>query len=436
MRIAVVGAGISGLAAARQLSREQHQVTVFEGEPRAGGHAHTVSVTLDGISHPVDTGFLVLNERTYPNLLALFAELQIDLAPSDMSFSASIQPEGIEWSGSSIGSLFAQPANMVRPQFLRMVLDILRFNRAATQLASAGLDEPAGAQNARESLGRWLSRHHYGAGFRHWYLLPMAAAIWSCPTATMNDFPIGSFVRFFHNHGLLQVRNRPQWLTIPGGSQRYVERITAELDDLRLACPVLGISRARLASHGCVDVRTAAGCESFDAVVLATHSPQALAMLEDADSTEAQALAAIAYQPNRAWLHTDTSLMPRTRATWSAWNYAADAAQSGQGRVSVTYWLNRLQPLPFTTPVLVSLNPLREPDPATVIRTLDYEHPVFDDSAMRAQSLLREHQGSRFTWFAGAWMGYGFHEDGLVSGLAAAAGVSRAADAARLRQAA
>lgn len=431
MRIAVIGAGISGMAAARRLAR-QHSVALFESDKRAGGHACTVDIELDGISGAVDTGFLVLNERTYPNLLALFAELDIALAPSDMSFSASLRPDGIEWCGSTLASLFAQPANMANARFLRMVVDILRFNRAATALALAMNQGSPASETGREPLGQWLDRQRYGAGFRDWYLLPMAAAIWSCPMHTMRDFPVGSFVRFFHNHGLLQVRDRPQWFTVPGGSRRYVERIIGELGDVRLGTPVLGVSRARLASEGKVDVRSACGTEAFDAVVLATHSPQALALLDDPTEAESAHLGAVRYQSNSAWLHTDTALMPRTRKAWAAWNYLAQAASAntdgvfaGEPRVSLTYWLNRLQPLPFNQPVFVTLNPLEQPDNTKILHRFDYAHPVFDDAALRAQTALKKQQGERATWYAGAWLGYGFHEDGLVSGIEAASHLAR-----------
>ncbi|MFK7965111.1 MAG: NAD(P)/FAD-dependent oxidoreductase [Burkholderiaceae bacterium] len=429
MRIAIIGSGISGLAAAHRL-KDRHEVTLFEADDRAGGHANTVSVTLDDLTYPVDTGFLVLNERTYPNLLALFAELKVPLADSDMSFSASMQPAGVEWAGSNLRSLFAQPANLASPRFLRMVWDILKFNRQATALALAQDGPREGNAPGDEPLGDWLDRNHYGTGFRQWYLLPMAAAIWSCPMKTMNRFPIGSFARFFHNHGLLQIENRPKWMTVKGGSAQYVNAILSGLNDVRLATPVLGVSRARQASSGQVDVRTAQGSESFDAVVLASHSDQTLAMLDDASEQERSLISAVAYQKNTAWLHTDSRLMPRKKQAWAAWNYFASAKEpskdpviDGEPRVSVTYWLNKLQPLPFSTDVFVTLNPLREPEPQKVLKVLQYEHPVLDQRAIAAQHALKALQGERSTWFAGAWLGYGFHEDGLASGLAVANGL-------------
>ncbi len=411
MRIAVIGSGISGLAAARCLSRH-HRVTVFEASARPGGHTNSFDVSLDGITHPVDTGFLVYNERTYPNLIALFAELGIEPARSDMSFSVSVRPRDFEWCGSNLGTLFAQPSNALRPAFWKMLADILRFNRQASTLALMPAHE---AGELSTPLSDFLRAHRYGDAFRDRYLLPMAAAIWSCPMDRMLAFPLGSFVRFFHNHGLLQVDDRPQWFTVPGGSRRYVERIIAELDDVRLATPVRSVRR----SDGSVWIATDSGTEQFDQVVLACHSNQSLALLADPCDAERQILAAVPYQPNRAWLHTDDALMPRRRRAWAAWNYLTDG-RAGAPSVSVTYWSNRLQPLPFSTQVFVSLNPLDAPDPRKVIASFDYEHPVFDTGSVQAQRQLVALQGSRNTWFAGAWTGYGFHEDGLKSGLAVA----------------
>jgi predicted NAD/FAD-binding protein len=411
MRIAVIGSGISGLAAAWRLA-PQHRVTLFEADSRPGGHTNSVDVTLDGVTHPVDTGFLVYNERTYPNLIALFGQLGIETTKSDMSFSVSVGPHRFEWCGSNLATLFAQPSNALRPAFWRMIADILRFNRQATALALRGDDAAA---DLAVPLARFLAREGYSASFRDHYLLPMAAAIWSCPMKQMLDFPLGSFVRFFHNHGLLQVENRPQWFTVPGGARRYVHRMLERIDDLRLATPVRSVRRAPDLRGG-VAIVTDSGIERFDQVVLACHSSQSLSLLADADADERAVLAAIPYQPNRAWLHTDASLMPRRRSAWAAWNYLSNG-NAASPDVSVTYWLNRLQPLPFASPVFVSLNPLAEPAPGSVIASFDYEHPVFGAESVVAQRKLAGIQGRRDTWFAGAWTGFGFHEDGLKSGL-------------------
>ena len=419
MRIAIIGSGISGLAAAWRLA-PRHRVTLFEADARPGGHTNSVDVTLDGLTHPVDTGFLVYNERTYPNLIALFAELGIDTAKSDMSFAVSVGPHQFEWCGSNLATLFSQPSNALRPAFWRMLRDILRFNRQATALALRG---DAAADSLAEPLSSFLQREGYSAAFRDHYLLPMAAAIWSCPMKQMLEFPLGSFVRFFHNHGLLQVENRPQWFTVPGGARRYVEKMLGRVDDLRLATPVRGVTRLDGGHYPGVAVATDAGTDHFDQVVLACHSSQSLALLQDANAAERDVLAAVPYQPNRAWLHTDPALMPRRRSAWAAWNYLS-TGDAAAPEVSVTYWLNRLQPLPFRTPVFVSLNPLSEPAPEHVIASFDYEHPIFDARAVAAQRALADLQGRRNTWFAGAWTGYGFHEDGLKSGLRVADGIA------------
>ena len=397
MKIAIVGSGISGLAAARLLSRT-HAATLFEAEPRLGGHAHTLDVTLDGVTHPVDTGFLVFNRATYPNLVRLFAELGVPTAPSEMTFSVSLASPSLEWAGTSLDTLFAQRTNLLRPGFLRMARDVLRFNREAPRASGAA------------TVGEFLAAGRYSAEFRDWYLLPMAAAIWSCPTRTMLAYPFAAFARFFRNHGLLQLTDRPQWYTVAGGSRRYVQAIARGLADVRLATPVRSLER-----H---DAMVRVNGERFDAVVLACHSDQALALLgAQASAAERQVLGAISYQKNRAVLHTDASLLPRRRRVWSAWNYSAGADGPDGRPVSVHYLLNKLQPLPFARPVVVSLNPHRRPAPESILAEMDYEHPVFGALAGEAQARLPALQGTRRTWYCGAWTRYGFHEDGLVSAI-------------------
>ncbi|MEN9775443.1 MAG: hypothetical protein RL322_2513 [Pseudomonadota bacterium] len=416
MRIAVIGSGISGLSAALRL-QAQHEVVLFERSSRPGGHTHTVDVELEGLTYPVDTGFLVFNDRTYPNLIALFQELGIPSAVSDMSFSVSVGPHRREWCGSSLSALFAQPANALRPDFWLMLRDIVRFNREATRLALASDD----TNRLDEPLIHYLDRGRYSRVFREEYLLPMAAAIWSCPMRTMQQFPLGTFVRFFHNHGLLAIGGRPTWMTVPGGARRYVETILARLSDVRLGQGVDAVWRTPGGRRPLM-LSAGGGQESFDHIVLASHSDESLSVLRDPDPEQRAILEAVRYQPNRAWLHTDERLMPARRKAWAAWNYLSDG-EAGSPAVSVTYWLNRLQPLPFSTPVLVSLNPLTEPRSDRVIRTIDYAHPVFDMPAGRAQKRLGAVQGRHGLWFAGAWTGYGFHEDGLKSGLAVAAAI-------------
>jgi predicted NAD/FAD-binding protein len=409
--IAVIGSGIAGLSAAWLLSK-QYRVTLYEAEARLGGHSHSVDVTLDDHTAPVDTGFLVCNDRTYPNLLKLFKALDIGLCASDMSFSVQVAAEKLEWSGTSLATVFGDKRNLLRPEFWRMTRDVLRFNREALLL----LNDPA---LTHMSVGEFLTRYHYSRAFRDWYLLPMAAAIWSCPTHQMLDFPAQSFIRFFDQHGLLQLSNRPQWLTVRGGSRRYVERMATDIGEVLLNQPVQQVARF----PDRVEITSQQGRRRFDHVVMACHSDQALALLTDANDTERAILNAVQYQPNRAVLHTDSRILPRRRALWSAWNFHAAEATPDNQPVSVTYLINQLQPLPFDTPVMVTLNPDTPIQPDKIIAAFDYAHPVFDRAAITAQTRLTAIQGQRHTWFCGAWTGYGFHEDGLKSGMAVAQGL-------------
>lgn len=418
MKIAVVGAGIAGLSCAYRLVQAGADVTLFEAGKYFGGHSNTVDISLDGHTFGVDTGFLVFNDRTYPQLIALFAELGVETAPSDMSFSVRLpraNGRSLEWAGANLDTVFAQRANLLDMRFLRMVRDILRFNREGAALARNEAAMPDMA------LGAWLDAHGYSAQFRDWYLLPMAACIWSCPSDQMLAFPLATFVRFCHNHGLLQVSDRPQWRTVKGGSRNYVDKLLAAIPARRLDAPVHSVQRGAAGPRP-VRIETAAGVEYFDHVVLACHSDQALALLCDARADERAPLAAIRYQPNRAVLHTDASCLPARRKAWSAWNYQSGAGAAPQ--VCVHYLLNMLQPLPCETPVIVSLNPVDAPDPACVLGEFDYAHPVFDRAAVAAQGAIAALQGVQNTWFAGAWTGYGFHEDGLKSGLAVAASLA------------
>jgi len=429
-RVAVIGSGIAGLGAAWNLGREAGtRVTLFEADARFGGHAHTVDVTLDGVTHGVDTGFLVFNERTYPQLIRLFADLGVETAPSDMSFSVQAVDAGLEWSGSSLDTVFAQRSNLLRPAFWGMLRELLRFNALATRLATEG-----GDVELAQPVGDFLHQHGFGAAFRDWYLLPMVACIWSCPTEQMLRFPVGTLIRFCHNHGLIQVNGRPQWHTVAGGSRRYVDKMVAAIGDARAATPVRGLRRLPTG----VDVLTDAGSERFDQVVLACHSDQALRLLgADATAEEREVLGAIRYHDNEAVLHTDTALLPRRRRAWAAWNYERAPQPGREGAaVCLHYLINRLQPLPWQQPVIVSLNPVREPRPDAVLRRIAYAHPVFDLAAIRAQRRVAALQGRRRTWFCGAWTGYGFHEDGLRSALAVVQGLRRAAQAGELQQAA
>ena len=373
-----------------------------------------------GCSFGVDTGFLVFNERTYPQLIRLFADLGVETAPSEMSFSVQVPETGLEWSGSDLNGVFAQRANLVRPSFWLMLADILRFNRLATSLAATELEADP-SRRLDQPIGDFLAEHHFSRAFRDGYFLPMIGCIWSCPTEQMLRFPIATMIRFCHNHGLLQITNRPAWRTVRGGARGYVAKMLESIADARRRTPV---RRVRRLGSGRVEIATDARVETFDAVVMACHSDQALALLADPSDDERDILGRIRYHANRAVLHTDARVLPQSRRAWAAWNYER-ATQAGEERASVClhYLINRLQPLPVETPVIVSLNPRSDPDARSVRGEYHYAHPVFDRSAIAAQERLPSLQGRRATWYCGAWARYGFHEDGLMSGLAACAGV-------------
>lgn len=415
-RIAVIGAGISGLASAYFLNR-RHDVVVYEAGQYLGGHSNTVDVSLEGKTCGVDTGFLVYNERTYPNFIELLRELNVASIASDMSFAVSVENGALEWAGTSLDTLFAQRFRLLSPSFIRMVTNILHFNRNSQRY----LGEVHGKAI---SLGELLQENAYGTLFRDAYLLPMAASIWSSTPADILKFPAATFLRFCLNHALLQVNDRPQWRTVKGGAREYVRRIAATLPDCRLNTPVVSIERGA----GKVSVRTSAGAELYDAVVLATHAPTSLALLADASEEERNILGGVRYQSNTAWLHTDASLMPQRRKLWSAWNYLSGERHDGQRPVCVSYWLNQLQSLPFETPVIVTLNPQQPPAAEKILARFEYEHPIMDQATIDAQQRLQEIQGSRQVWHAGAWTGYGFHEDGLKSALRVAQAFDAAPD--------
>ncbi len=408
MRIAVIGAGISGLSAAWLLG-QAHDVVLFEAAPRLGGHANTVRVTGAGGETAVDTGFIVYNEATYPNFIALMDHLRVATQPTEMSFAVSLDGGRLEYSGTSVAGLFAQRSNLVRPRFWAMLQDITRFYRSASKDALAG-------GLAGISLGDYLAAGRYGAAFRDDHLLPMAAAIWSAPCSEILSYPAAAFLRFHHNHGLLQLTDRPVWRTVTGGSSVYVEQLRAGFSgEVRAGTPVRQVRR------GANDViLTGDGwAETFDQVVFATHADQTLAMLADSSPTEAHALGAFRYSRNRAVLHGDETLMPKRRRAWASWNHIGQRTQPDSA-CAVTYWMNRLQGLPEAQPFFVTLNPpdtLRE---ETIFHEEIYEHPLFDAAALDAQERLWSLQGTRRSWFCGAYFGSGFHEDGLQAGLAVA----------------
>lgn len=410
-RIAVIGGGITGLGAAWLLNR-RHDITVYERAPRVGGHANTCEPE-PGV--PVDTGFIVYNTRTYPNLTALFDHLAVPTSESDMSFAASLGGGALEYAGSDRGGaaglangIFGQRRNLARPRFWRMIADLLRFYREAPAL----LDRPAPVPEP--TLGDWLAAEGYGPGFVEDHLLPMAAAIWSGTPGQMRDYPVRAFVRFFVNHGLLSLGNRPRWRTVTGGSRAYVARLSASFADRIVHRPVVAVARD---AHG-VAVRDASGLvQRFDEVVIATHADEALGLLCDPDAEERRLLGAWRYATNRAVLHRDPRLMPRRRRVWSSWNVLG---APGRPAESVTYWMNRLQPLATRNNWFVTLNPVTEPDPALVAGEFSYDHPVYDPGSMATQAELWSLQGRNRTWFCGSYFGYGFHEDGLQAGLAVA----------------
>ena len=410
LRIAVAGTGISGLAAAWLLS-SRHDVTVYEKAERPGGHSNTVIADCPEGEVPVDTGFIVYNEANYPNLTAMFDHLGVETQGSNMSFAASLDTGGrrrFEYSGSGLNGLFADRRNIASLRMWRMIGDIVKLYRAAPALMFAeGLDE--------KPLGDFLREQGYSASLRDDHLLPMCAAIWSLPVERVEQFPALAFLRFFDNHGLMRLKNRPVWRTVTGGSREYVRKLAQPLEGrIRYGA---GVARVARDAAGVTVTDERGESERYDHIVIASHSDEALAMLGDADREETRILGALPYQRNVAWLHSDASFMPQERRVWASWNYMGGGAGSP---VCVSYWMNRLQALPTERQLFVTLNPSHEPAPGTVVTRIDYDHPVFDAGAFAAQRELWQLQGKRRTWFCGAYFGSGFHEDGLQAGLAVA----------------
>ncbi|MEM1448625.1 MAG: FAD-dependent oxidoreductase [Planctomycetota bacterium] len=408
MKVAVVGSGISGMVAARRLFDAGHDVTLLEARDRIGGHTATREVEVAGRPYVVDTGFIVFNERTYPGFCALLDELGVGWKTSDMSFSARIEAANVEYNGTSVAALFAQRSNAFRPRFWSMIRGILRFYREAPELLE--LD----ASEVGPTLGEYLERCGYSRAFIEWHMIPMACAVWSGVPAEILDFPARTLVRFFANHGFMQVDDRPPWLTVEGGSRAYARALMAPLmDRVHLSSPV---RRVDARGAGEVDVTTDAGTERFDRAVLACHSDQALAMLADPTDVESEVLGAIRYQPNEVVLHTDASLMPRRKAAWAAWNVHVprDAAATGEP-VRVTYWMNQLQGIEGPDDLFVTLNCSDRIAADSVLRTTSFSHPVYDAACVRAQHRHGEIDGVRGVHYCGAYWHYGFHEDGLQS---------------------
>jgi predicted NAD/FAD-binding protein len=402
-KVAVIGAGISGMGAAHMLAADRH-VTLFEAEPRLGGHARTIMAGRRG-DQPVDTGFIVFNYANYPHMAELFARLDVPVVKSSMSFGASLRGGAFEYGLANLRAVFAQPRNAADPRFLRMLRDIFRFNANALRLG----------QDRSLTLAQFLARLGTGAWFRDHYLLPLSGAIWSTPAERIMEFPAHAMIGFFENHALLSHTGQHQWYTVQGGSVEYVRRLGAAMRaqgvSLRLGCPVAGVRRT---VRG-VEVRAHGGeWEAFDEVVFATHSDDSLALLADATPDERANLGAIAYQPNDIVLHSDTGVMPRRRAVWSSWNYT-EAADKQSDRIDLTYWMNSLQPIPMDDPHFVTLNSTRPIREELIYDQVTLRHPVYDLPALAAQDRVRARNGTANTWFCGAWLGHGFHEDGLFS---------------------
>lgn len=410
MKIAIVGTGVAGLVTAHRL-HPRHDITVFESDARVGGHAHTVDVEVDGRTHAVDTGFIVYNERNYPGLVALLNELGVATQPTEMSFGVSDARAGLEYCGSNVNSMFAQRRNLANPAFLGLLAEIVRFNRAALGLLHDG-EDAEGDHN--ESLAEFVERRKFSRSFVERFLVPFGAAIWSADPATFTKMPARSYARFMDNHGLLELRRRPQWRTIVGGSRTYVNALTAPFADrIRTSAPVRKIvARPETRNATQVELLTERGPESFDRVVIATHSDQALRMLGDATPAERSILEAIPYQRNIATLHTDARMLPTNRRARASWNYAVDGRS---GLATVTYWMNRLQSIDSRRELLVTLNRRHAIADSKVLAEFEYHHPAFDAAAISAQRRRHEIQGRRGIYFAGAYWGYGFHEDGLQS---------------------
>jgi uncharacterized protein len=403
-KIAIIGTGIAGLSVSYFLNA-RHDITVYEKAQRLGGHSRTITVRHGDRIIPVDTGFIVFNERNYPNLTALFRRLAVPFKPSDMTFSFSVRDGWLEWGAQDLNTIFGQRRNVLRPRFLKLFADVIRFNRDVVARVRREPSITLGALVDAMGMDDW---------FRRYYLLPMAAAIWSCPPQRMLSFPAQVFIDFFDNHGLLAMSGQPQWLTVEGGSQEYVDVISAPYRDrVRVGCPVVRVERL---ARG-VSVTDGFGhTETFDDVVFACHADEALEILSDASDAERAALGAIKYSRNVAVLHKDARVMPRRRRLWSSWNYHSDG-RANEPAVSLTYWMNRLQTIDKAYPLFVTLNPTTPIASESVFDTHVFHHPIFDIAATAAQAQLKAMQGHRSTWFCGAHLRHGFHEDGLVSAM-------------------
>ncbi len=404
MKIAVIGTGIAGNVAAYELSRD-HEVTVYEASDYVGGHTNTHDVSIDGQEYAIDTGFIVFNYRTYPEFTRLLNDMNVEVQPTNMSFSVKHEGIGLEYNGNTLNSMFAQRSNLLRPSFLRMIRDILRFNREAVR----SLDH----EDAELPLGEYLHKHNYCDEFKHHYIIPMGAAIWSTEATRMQSFPARFFIRFFHNHGLLSINERPIWHVIKGGSREYLKPLTRPFANrIRTSTPVQRIKRY----PGHVEIFTDRyGRECYDAVFVATHTDTALDIIDHPTKAEKQVLGAIPYQTNEAVLHTDISLLPQRRLAWAAWNY--HILRENRDHVALTYNMNILQGIESPLTFNVTLNNIDAIDPSKIIKRVQYEHPVFTPDSVSAQQRHDEINGTGLTWYCGAYWRNGFHEDGVASAL-------------------
>lgn len=429
-RVAVVGAGIAGLTAARTLA-SAFDVTLYESSDRAGGHAHSIPIHLDGAQCDVDIAFLSIYLDTYPRFLELLAELGVPIARSHLNFSVQDRSSQLEWAGPRLSALFAQGSNALRPAFWRMLLEIPRFNWVASRRRPTTGDS---TMSCAESVEQFLNRHGFSPAFAQWYLLPIIGSVWGCPLSAARQMPFELIRSFFQSHGLLRITGTDPWYTIPGGSRRYVDAIVEKLRlggvELRLGDPVHSVDRNVGRGGAAISVASACGLERYDAIVFACHPGQALQTLRPVSATEQSVLGSIAYHSNRICVHTDASVMPARRRAWAAWNYEAATSDAEASRgTCVHYWINRLQPTPFRTPLFVSLNPWRPIDPAKTLAMHTHEHPLLPRNHAQIRHALAQMQGDSATWFCGAWTGNGFHEDGLVSGETVAQSVIRHFDA-------
>ena len=403
--IAVIGSGISGISAAYYLNKLNYNVTIYESNKYFGGHTNTHEIEIDGVKSPVDTGFLVHNDRTYPNLIDFFRELKIETFPSEMSFSVMRKSDGITWAGSNLLTIFAQYKNLFSLRFHKFLREVLRFNKFSIEYLSQCEGNP------ELTLEDLLQEKKYTKDFRRWYLLPMGGCIWSCPKNELLKFPAFTFLKFCLNHGLLQIYNRPKWKTVLNGCNTYVEKVLKGIENKYLNEPVLEIKP----QDGKLKVKTDQRSEIYDYCIICTHPPEALKMLSNYDPQTKELLCRFKFQENKAVLHLDESVLPDKKIAWSAWNYTSAKSDDGKDKISVSYLINKLQPLPYKQSVIVTLNPTNQINNDKIIKTISYQHPLFSKETIKAQEKIHNIQGSNGIYFSGAWMRYGFHEDGILS---------------------